>query len=55
MRLRMGLVAAMWVTLAWLVATVWADSFSFSTGNTDGKLGALSRPASSGKLETDSR
>jgi hypothetical protein len=31
----------------------WADSFSFSTGSPDGKLGALSRPAGSQGLETE--
>src|ERR1700730_1686373 len=30
-----------------------ADSFFFSTGNPDGKIGTLSRPASPGKLETE--
>jgi hypothetical protein len=31
----------------------WADSFFFNTGNPDGKAGALSRPASPGKIETE--
>jgi hypothetical protein len=31
----------------------WADHFSFSTGSPDGKLGALSRPAGSQGLETE--
>src|SRR5215472_666834 len=30
-----------------------ADSFVFSTGNADGKLGSLSRPPSPGNLETE--
>ena len=30
-----------------------ADSFSFSTGNPDGKIGTLSRPASAGKIQTE--
>jgi hypothetical protein len=30
-----------------------ADTFSFSTGNTDGRLGALSRRPSPGKIETE--
>ena len=30
-----------------------ADHFSFSTGSADGRLGALSRPASTGKIETE--
>lgn len=33
--------------------TATVDTFSFSTGNPDGKLGSLSRPASPGKLETE--
>jgi hypothetical protein len=52
MKLRMSLIAAM-LTVVWLATPVWADTFFFSTGNPDGKLGALSRPASSGKLETE--
>src|SRR5215470_17820725 len=31
----------------------WAQRFFFSTGNPDGKLGALTQPASTGKLETE--
>ena len=30
-----------------------ADSFTFSTGNPDGLIGTLSRPASAGKLHTE--
>ena len=30
-----------------------ADQFSFSTGNPDGRIGTLSRPASPGKLQTE--
>jgi hypothetical protein len=30
-----------------------ADSFSFSTGNPDGKIATLSRPASPGKIQTE--
>jgi hypothetical protein len=49
----MSLAAAMLAILVWLATPVWADSFYFSTGNPDGRLAALSRPASSGKLETE--
>jgi hypothetical protein len=35
------------------VAPAGADSFFFSTGNPDGKLGSLSRPATPGNLETE--
>src|SRR6266508_2402033 len=31
----------------------WADIFSFSTGTPDGRLGALSRRPSLGKIETE--
>ena len=37
----------------WLVTPAWADPFFFSTGSPDGLLGALSQPASSGTLETE--
>jgi hypothetical protein len=38
---------------AWLATPAWADPFFFSTGTPDGRLGALSQPANSGKLETE--
>jgi hypothetical protein len=38
---------------AWLATTASAASFSFSTGNADGRLGALSQPASASELETE--
>lgn len=42
------------VLLGVLSATpVWASVFSFSTGSPDGRLGALSRRASLGKIETE--
>jgi hypothetical protein len=37
----------------WVVTPAWAATFSFTTGAPDGKLGALSRRASPGKLETE--
>src|SRR5262249_8475855 len=37
----------------WLATPAWAEPFVFSTGNADGRLGALSQPANSGKLETE--
>jgi hypothetical protein len=37
----------------WLATPSWAAPLFFSTGNPDGRLGALSRPASPGKLETE--
>ena len=52
MRLRMSLIAATLTVGVWLATPAWADRFSFSTGSPDGKLGALSRPASQG-LETE--
>jgi len=37
----------------WIATPAGATSFFFSTGNPDGRLGALSRPASPGELETE--
>jgi hypothetical protein len=37
----------------WLAAPAKAGSFSFSTGSPDGLIATLSRPASTGKLETE--
>ena len=37
----------------WFAAPVSAGPFFFSTGSPDGKIGTLSRPASTGKLETE--
>ena len=37
----------------WLAKPAWADPFLFNTGSPDGLLGALSQPASSGSLETE--
>ena len=38
---------------AWLATPASAASFSFSAGNPDGRLGALSRPESAGEVETE--
>src|SRR6266436_2851983 len=53
MKLRVSLIAATLTVGMWLATPVWADTFFFSTGTPDGRLGALSRPASPGKLETE--
>ena len=53
MRLRMSLTTATLTVGVWLATPAWAATFFFSTGNPDGKLGALSRPASPGKIETE--
>jgi hypothetical protein len=53
MRLRVSLVAATLSVGVGLATPAWADTFFFSTGNPDGKLGALSRPAGSQGLETE--
>ena len=37
----------------WLATPASAASFIFSTGNPDGRLGALSRPSGAGELETE--
>ena len=53
MRMRVSLTT---LTLAFAVCfatPAWANRFSFSTGSPDGKLGALSRPAGSQGLETE--
>src|SRR5256885_17094623 len=42
------------LTLGLMAATsLWAADFSFTTGNPDGLIGAASRRASPGKLETE--
>jgi hypothetical protein len=43
MRLRVSLIAATLKIGVWLAIPVWANTFFFSTGNADGRLGALSR------------
>src|SRR5215472_3441350 len=48
-----AIVAATGTASAQNTQTATADTFTFSTGNPDGKLGSLSRPASPGKLETE--
>src|SRR6266487_474530 len=53
MRWRVSFMVATWTFGLWLAAPVWADPFVFSTGNPDGRLGALTRPASPGKIETE--
>jgi hypothetical protein len=47
------LAAMTFTAAAWLATPAFAASFSFSTGNPDGRLGALSRPQSAGELETE--
>src|SRR5207244_10051384 len=50
---RTRLIGAVLTLGAALAMPSWADSFFFNTGNPDGKAGALSRPASPGKIETE--
>jgi hypothetical protein len=52
MRMRLSLVSAM-ITAGVLATPTWADPFSFTTGNTDGRLGALSQTESSGTFQTE--
>ncbi len=40
-------------SVAWLTAPAWGATFTFSTGDPDGKIGTASRQASAGKLETE--
>jgi len=51
--MRVGLTAVALALAVCFAIPAWADSFSFSTGSPDGKLGALSRPAGSQGLETE--
>jgi len=53
MTFRMSLVMAGATAAGWLATPARADPFSFSAGNADGRLGALSQPATAGKLETE--
>ena len=53
MRLRTSLTVATLAFGAWLAMPAWADTFFFTTGAPDGRLGAASRPASAGKVETE--
>lgn len=52
-RLRLSFSAAVLTVGIWLATPASAQTFFFSTGNPDGKLGALSRPAGSQGLETE--
>ena len=51
--MRVGLTALALALAVCFAIPAWADSFSFSTGSPDGKLGTLSRPAGSQGLETE--
>jgi hypothetical protein len=53
MRVRLSLIVVTLIGAGSFLAPAWATFFSFSTGNPDGRLGALSRPASTGNLETE--
>jgi hypothetical protein len=46
-------VTATLTAAVWLATPALADPFFFSTGSADGRLGALSQPPNSGKLETE--
>lgn len=53
MRLQLSLIGTIAVVGLCSAAPTSTDSFFFSTGSPDGKLGALSQPASPSKLETE--
>jgi hypothetical protein len=53
MTYRLSLAAASVIVAVFLATPGWAAPFSFSTGSPDGRLGALSQPPNSGKLETE--
>src|SRR6266853_4350370 len=46
-------IAVATLALALLVSQASAASFSFSTGDPDGKIATLSRPSSAGKIQTE--
>ena len=52
MRMRVSLVSAM-ITAGVLATPAWASPFAFTTGNADGRLGALSQSESSGNFATE--
>jgi len=52
MRMRLSLVSAM-ITAGVLATPAWASPFAFTTGNADGRLGALSQSESSGRFATE--
>jgi hypothetical protein len=52
MRLRVSLIAATLTVGVWLATPAWASTFFFSTGNPDGRLGALSQRPSPVETET---
>ena len=51
--IRRSLVSSTLAFGIWVATPAWAATFSFTAGIPDGKLGALSRRASPGKLETE--
>lgn len=53
MTFRPSLAAATLTFGVWLGTSAWAADFSFTAGVPDGRLGALSQPASAGKVETE--
>jgi len=53
MRSRLSLATAILMIGIGLAEPAWAEHFFFSTGNPDGRLGALSRRPSPGKIETE--
>jgi len=53
MRSRLSLATAILMIGIGLAQPAWAEHFFFSTGNPDGRLGALSRRPSPGKIETE--
>src|SRR6266702_2774265 len=50
---RLNLATAILMIGIALAEPAWAEHFFFSTGNPDGRLGALSRRPSPGKIETE--
>ena len=46
-------IALTFIAGMWLATPAWTATFSFTTGSPDGRLGALSRPASPAGIETE--
>lgn len=50
---KFGLATMTLIAAVWFATPAFAASFSFSTGDPDARLGALSRPQSAGGVETE--
>src|SRR6476469_4281831 len=53
MKLKFNVTGARLALLIWATSSVWAAPLTFTSGTPDGRLGAASRRASPGKVETE--